>query len=345
MAPDVNGPLLGVRNLSVAYHLDGNTTVQALHDVSFDVQPGEIVGIVGESGCGKSTLSSSLLRLLPANGEITSGSAMLKGIDILTMSKRDLRLLRGKEIAMIFQDPLTSLNPTFTIGDQMVEAQRAHRRRGEMNTSALRKRAIEMLGQVGIPDPKERIDDYPHEFSGGMRQRIMIAIALLLEPALLIADEPTSSLDVTLEVQILELLKQLRARLGTALLFISHDLGVIAQICDRVAVMYAGRMVEEADVTSIFDNPKHPYTRALLAAVPSRHRRDRRLASIPGRVPSLSALPPGCKFADRCPHCQPVCTQGEPRVVDAVDGLRQHLVRCLIHDPASGYVHKPEAMT
>ncbi len=342
MAPDVSGPLLRVQELGVAYHLDANTTVQALHDVTFEVQPGEIVGIVGESGCGKSTLSSSLLRLLPANGEITSGSALLKGTDILALSKRELRSLRGKEIAMIFQDPLTSLNPAFTIGDQMVEAQRAHRRRGEMNARALRGRAAAMLGQVGIPDPEERIDDYPHEFSGGMRQRIMIAIALLLEPALLIADEPTSSLDVTLEVQILELLKQLRARNGTAVLFISHDLGVIAQICDRVAVMYAGRMVEEADVRSIFDGPKHPYTQALLAAVPSRHRRDRRLASIPGRVPSLSALPPGCKFADRCPHCQPVCTQSEPRLLDAADGPRPHRVRCLIHDPASGYEHSTE---
>src|SRR5713226_1334793 len=342
MAPDVSQSLLRVRDLSVAYHLDASAKVQALHDVSFDVEPREIVGIVGESGCGKSTLSSALLRLLPANGEITSGSAVLKGTDILTMSKRDLRSIRGKEIAMIFQDPLTSLNPTFTIGAQMVEAQRAHHGRGEISTPALRKRAVEMLGQVGIPDPKERIDDYPHEFSGGMRQRIMIAIALLLEPALLIADEPTSSLDVTLEVQILELLKQLRARLGTAVLFISHDLGVIAQICDRVAVMYAGRMVEEADVTSIFDSPKHPYTQALLAAVPSRNRRDRSLASIPGRVPSLSALPPGCKFADRCPCCQPVCMQSEPRLVDVVDGPRAHRVRCLIHDPMSGYVHTKE---
>ncbi len=342
MAPDVSQSLLRVRDLSVAYHLDASAKVQALHDVSFDVEPREIVGIVGESGCGKSTLSSALLRLLPANGEITSGSAVLKGTDILTMSKRDLRAIRGKEIAMIFQDPLTSLNPTFTIGAQMVEAQRAHHGRGEISTPALRKRAVEMLGQVGIPDQKERIDDYPHEFSGGMRQRIMIAIALLLEPALLIADEPTSSLDVTLEVQILELLKQLRDRLGTAVLFISHDLGVIAQICDRVAVMYAGRMVEEADVTSIFDSPKHPYTQALLAAVPSRNRRDRSLASIPGRVPSLSALPVGCKFADRCPHCQPICTQGEPRLVDVVDGPGAHRVRCLIHDPTSGYVHTTE---
>ncbi len=344
MAPDVSGALLHVRDLSVAYHLDANATVQALHDVSFEVQPGEVVGIVGESGCGKSTLSSSLLRLLPPNGEITSGSVQLKGADVLTMSTRELRALRGKEIAMIFQDPLTSLNPTFTIGDQMVEAQRAHRRQGE-TTKALRGRAVEMLGQVGIPDPEERIDDYPHEFSGGMRQRIMIAIALLLEPALLIADEPTSSLDVTLEVQILELLKQLRARLGTAVLFISHDLGVIAQICDRVAVMYAGRMVEEADVGSIFDSPKHPYTQALLAAVPSRNRRDQRLASIPGRVPSLSALPPGCKFADRCPHCQPVCTQAEPRLIDVMEGVHPRRVRCLMHDPSSGYLATPEAVT
>ena len=328
----MNEPLLRVEGLEVRYHVRGGS-LTALSDVTLDLQPGEILGVVGESGCGKSTLSSALLRLLPPNGEITSGRILLNGRDLLGLSAEQMRQLRGAELVMIFQDPLTSLNPTFTIGTQMLDVQRAHMRRRASDAGTLRRRAMEALEQVGIPDVADSLDDYPHQFSGGMRQRIMIATALMLQPSLLIADEPTSALDVTLEAQILELLKRLRDAHGTAILFVSHDLGVIAQICDRVVVMYAGRAVEQADVASIFERPRHPYTQALLAAIPSHQRRGDPLATIPGRVPSLSALPPGCKFVERCPHARTVCREYEPELKPADRGE----VRCFIYDPSSGY--------
>jgi peptide/nickel transport system ATP-binding protein len=332
VAKGVTEALLEVEGLEVCYHVREGT-LQALSDVTFDVKPGEILGIVGESGCGKSTLSSALLRLLPPNGEITGGRMSFKGKDLLQLSTEEIRELRGSDLVMIFQDPLTSLNPTFTVGTQMVDIQKAHGSHGDASGDVLRQRAMEMLEQVGIPDVSDRFGDYPHQFSGGMRQRIMIASALMLEPALLIADEPTSALDVTLEAQIVELLKRLRETHGTAIIFISHDLGVVAQICDRVVVMYAGRAVEEGDVVSIFEQPRHPYTQALLAAIPSHLRRGQPLAAIPGRVPSLSALPPGCKFAERCPHVRTTCTEHEPEL-KPVDGGQ---VRCFIYDPSSGY--------
>jgi len=326
----VTAPLLEIENLGISYHVRGGS-LPALTDVTFSVQPGEIVGVVGESGCGKSTLSSALLRLLPPNGEISTGSVSLRGRDLGSISSDEMRDLRGRELAMIFQDQLTSLNPVFTIGRQMTDVQRAHRSasRGE-----LRRRAIDLLGQVGIPDPAERFGDYPHQFSGGMRQRIMIAMALLLEPALLIADEPTSALDVTLEAQIVELLRRLRETHGTAILFVSHDLGVVSHLCDRVIVMYAGRAVEHGTVEQIFGQPRHPYTQALLAAVPSARLRGGRLATIPGRVPSLSALPSGCPFHPRCPHAQEACRVDVPRDLRMDDGAR---VQCHIYDPASSY--------
>ena len=324
-------PLLEVEGLEVVYHTE-EQPLPALHDVSFTVRPREIVGIVGESGCGKSTLSATLMALLPPNGEVTAGRIAYGTSDVLGLRPEQLRRLRGSELAMIFQDPLSSLNPTFTIGAQMTDVLRAHRRE-RANERTMRERAIAMLERVGIPDAAKRLDDYPHQFSGGMRQRIMIAMALMLEPALLIADEVTSALDVTLEAQIIELLRELRDERGTAILFISHDLGVVAQVCDRVVVMYAGRAVEEADVYALFERPLHPYTQALLAAVPSRKRRGERLESIPGRVPSLSALPPGCKFADRCAHAQDVNREREPRWL-GVDGRH---VRCNRYDPESGY--------
>jgi oligopeptide/dipeptide ABC transporter ATP-binding protein len=340
VAQALSEPLLEVDGLEVVYHVRRGK-LKALSELSFDVRPGEIVGIVGESGCGKTTVSSSLMRLLPPNGEITAGQAVFEGRDLLTLSEEQMRDLRGRELAMIFQDPLTSLNPTFTVGTQMIDVEKAH-----LPTRAdgdeLRLRAMEMLGQVGIPDVRERIGDYPHQFSGGMRQRIMIAMALLLEPALLIADEPTSALDVTLEAQILELLRRLRQTHGTAILFISHDLGVIAQICDRVVVMYAGRAVEQADVVSIFEHPRHPYTQALLAAIPSHKRRGDPLATIPGRVPSLGDLPPGCKFVERCPYAHAVCREHEPELRRVNGGE----VRCYIYEPSSGYEfseHAPQA--
>jgi peptide/nickel transport system ATP-binding protein len=331
-------PLLEVEGLEVAYHRREGT-VTALHDVSFSVRPGEIVGVVGESGCGKSTLSSALLRLLPPNGEITGGRITFKGQDVTHVGAEEMRRLRGAELAMIFQDPLTSLNPVFDVGTQMVDAQRAHRRRGRRDDRELRRRAVEALERVGIPDAQERIEHYPHQFSGGMRQRVMIATALSLEPELLVADESTSALDVTLEAQILELLIRLRDQGDRGIVFVSHDLGVVAQVCDRVLVMYAGRVVEEADVVSLFDRPRHPYTRALLAAVPSYKRRGERLVTIPGRVPALSDLPPGCKFANRCPVVREACLPREPRLVarEADPGA----VRCVLYDPA----HEHEAPT
>jgi oligopeptide/dipeptide ABC transporter ATP-binding protein len=323
--------LLEVEGLDVVYHTR-ERPLQALSDVSLTVRPGEIVGVVGESGCGKSTLAATLLGLLPPNGEVRGGRILFGGRDLRGLREEELRRLRGSDIAMIFQDPLTSLNPTFTIGTQLVDAQRAHQTH-RRDRSALRRRAAAMLEQVGIPDAREALTGLPHQFSGGMRQRIMIAMALLLEPALLVADEATSALDVTLEAQILELMRRLRGERGTAILFVSHDLGVVAQLCDRVVVMYAGRTVEEGDVASLYARPLHPYTQALLAAVPSRARRGERLATIAGRVPGLSALPPGCKFVDRCPYAHPVNRVREPRYVE-VDGRR---VRCNIYDPESGY--------
>jgi oligopeptide/dipeptide ABC transporter ATP-binding protein len=326
--PKPGTPVLEVDGLSVVYHT--KSPLEALHDVSFTVRPREIVGIVGESGCGKSTLALALMGLLPPNGEIRSGHIVYEGRDVLSLREEARRHLRGSGMAMIFQDPLTSLNPTFTIGTQLIDVQRAHRR-GDRRE--LRRRAAAMLEQVGIPDAAARLDDFPHEFSGGMRQRIMIAMALLLEPAIIVADEATSALDVTLEAQILALLRRLRDERGTAVLFVSHDLGVVAQVCDSVVVMYAGRTVEEGDVFSLYERPLHPYTQALLATIPSRARRGQRLETIPGRVPSLSRLPPGCKFVDRCPYAQQVNREREPRYVEH-DGRR---VRCNIYDPSSGY--------
>jgi oligopeptide/dipeptide ABC transporter ATP-binding protein len=323
--------VLEVEGLEVTYHTDRGA-LKAVRDVSFDLRSGEVLGLVGESGCGKSTLAWSLLHLLPPNGSMEAKRLLFKGRDLLQLRSEKLRGLRGREMTMIFQDPVTSLNPVFTIGTQMCDVQRAHVKgvgRGELH-----QRALEMLSQVGIPDAADRITDFPHQFSGGMCQRIMIAMALMSKPALLIADEPTSSLDVTLEAQILELIRQLRESYETSILYITHDLGLIAQICDRVIVMYAGDMVEDADVVSLFEEPLHPYTRALLCSVPSRERHGERLSTIPGRVPSLAALPPGCKFSDRCENAQPVCSEREPRRVE-VNGRQ---VRCLAYDPESGYV-------
>ena len=331
--------LLDVRDLAVHYDT-GHQHVGALSDVSFEVRPKEIVGIVGESGCGKSTLAAAIMGLLPPNGAVTGGEIRLRGEDLVRADRERLRDLRGREIAIVFQDPLTSLNPTFTVGAQMIDAQRAHQRHRGKSRGSARDRAIAALTEVGVPDADERIGRYPHEFSGGMRQRIMIAAALTLEPAVLIADEPTSSLDVTLEAQILFLLDRLRREHDTAILFISHDLGVIAQLCERVIVMYAGRQVECGDVFSVFDHPRHPYTRALLASAPSRLRRGQRLQAIPGSVPSLSALPSGCKFAARCPHAQDVCRESEPQLIDAGG----HLARCYAYDPSSGYVVQEQAL-
>ncbi len=322
-------PILQVRDLEVKYHTrEGILT--AIRGANFEIHKGEIVGFVGESGCGKSTIASAVMRLLPPNGEISNGKILLNGEDLTRLNMEQMRRYRGRDMSMIFQDAMTSLNPVFSIEQQMVEAQRAHspasRKRSERD---LCRTAVEMLDRVGIPDATERIKEYPHQFSGGMRQRIMIAMALLCNSNLLVADEPTSALDVTLEAQILELIFGLRDELGTAILYITHDLGVIAQICDRVIVMYAGNIAEAGDVYRTFEQPKHPYTQALLQSHPSHRKHAHYLRTIPGVVPSLRDLPTGCKFAPRCELAQDLCHEIEPAYWN-VDGQS---VLCHVYSP------------
>jgi oligopeptide/dipeptide ABC transporter ATP-binding protein len=318
--------MLEVKHLEIKYHTRQGI-LTAVRDVNFEIKEGEILGIVGESGCGKSTVAASILRLLPPNGEISGGQLLFKGQDLRQASEEQMRDVRGLEISMIFQDPMTSLNPVFTIESQMIDALQAHPR--SMGPGSMHEWAVRMLDRVGIPDAEERIKHYPHQFSGGMRQRIMIAIALLSNPSLLVADEPTSALDVTLEAQILDLVRGLREELGTAILYISHDLGVMAELCDRLVVMYAGDVVETGTIEEVFEAPKHPYTQALLNSHPSRKLRRARLTTIPGRVPSLKELPPGCKFAPRCPLQRPICQTREPRNI-TVGGQQ---VLCHAYDP------------
>jgi peptide/nickel transport system ATP-binding protein len=324
--------LLEVRGLGVTYHTNKGH-LKALNDICLQVHRSEIVGVVGETGCGKSTVAASILHLLPPNGEITSGEILFGERDLRTANEEELRALRGRELAMIFQDPMCSLNPVFTIGTQMLDIQSAHRDSANLTRKEMLQKAVAMLEQVGIPDAADRIHNFPDQFSGGMRQRIMIAMALMSKPHLLIADEPTASLDVTLEAQILELIKNLRQSYQTSVLYISHNLGVIAQFCDRMVVMYAGRAVEEGDVFALFEHPRHPYTQALLAAVPSRQSYGERLMTIPGQVPSLLALPAGCKFSDRCSQVQAICQEREPDYLQVEDSH----VRCHAYDPESGY--------
>jgi peptide/nickel transport system ATP-binding protein len=333
----MTGAALDIAGLEVTYRVAG-TERRALHGVDLQVEPGEIVGVVGESGCGKSTLASAILRLLPPGGRIAGGRITVGDNPVLELDREQLRRIRGPGAAMIFQDPFTSLNPAFTIGYQLGLAQRSHAGDGA-STSQLQADVVDALQRVGIPDPERATRAHPHQLSGGQRQRVMIAMALLLRPRLLIADEPTSALDVTLEAQILRLLRELRDEHGTAILFVSHDLGSVAQLCDRVAIMYAGRVVESNGVGSLYAAPAHPYTRALLAAAPTWRRDDDELATIPGRPPSLTAPPPGCAFAPRCREARQVCEEGEPSLVPAAGGT----ARCLIHDPDSAYHQSSEA--
>ncbi len=313
-----------MNGLDVVYHAPP-LELHALRDVTVSVAPGEIVGIIGESGCGKSTLANAALGLLPGNAEVRAGSVLLEGTDLVDLDDEGLRQIRGRRVALIPQDPLQSLNPTLTVGRQMADAVLAHADRRGRDKRELQQRMATMLERVGIPDAADRLGRYPHEFSGGMRQRILIATALLLGPPMLVADEPTSALDVTLEAQIVELLRGLRDERGTAIMFVSHNVGVVAQLVDRVVVMYAGRVVESASVEAFFANARHPYAQALLEAVPTHERRNRRLATIPGRVPSLASLPTGCAFADRCPLVAPVCrTVDPPPVVDGASIVRCH---------------------
>lgn len=305
--------LLDVCDLQVHFRT-ANGVNRAVDGLSFSINAGEALAIVGESGCGKSVTAMSILRLLPTPPGKIAGQITFRGKDLLKASEKQMRRMRGSEIAMIFQEPMTSLNPVFTIGQQIGESVRLHE---NASRSQARERAIEMLRLVGIPSPERRVDEYPHQLSGGMRQRAMIAIALACNPAVLVADEPTTALDVTIQAQILELMQDLRKKVGSAVMLITHDLGVVAEFAERVLVMYAGRKVEEARVGDLFRNPRHPYTQGLLDAVPKLGSSltaggATRLAEIPGRVPDLSKPLQGCAFADRCPLAQDVCRHVDP---------------------------------
>ncbi|MFY9256649.1 MAG: ABC transporter ATP-binding protein [Fuerstiella sp.] len=322
---------LSVQNLTTSFRSDRGL-VTAVSNVSFDLFKGEALGLVGESGCGKSVTSKSLMRLLPEHvTRYGSDSKVMLGSDnVMKYSNREMRKIRGNRIAMIFQEPMTALNPVFTIGWQLDEALRHHTK---LNRADRRKRVVELLDMVEIPNPDKRYGEYPHQLSGGMRQRVVIAMALACEPEILIADEPTTALDVTIQAQILRLMNDLRERTGTAILLITHDLGVVAQTCDRVVVMYAGQVVEQASVGDLFHNPSHPYTRALLQSIPRSGKKEKgkRLATIDGIVPSLLDMPKACRFAERCDCRQPQCDVEMPELVN-FSGDRS--VRC--HFP----VHK-----
>jgi oligopeptide/dipeptide ABC transporter ATP-binding protein len=326
MHTDSARPILELRDLVTEFRVNGAWHA-AVRGVSLSVKRNETLAIVGESGSGKSVTALSVLRLLPQTGARHGGGQILfEGRDLAPMPESQMARVRGNDIAMIFQEPMTSLNPTMRVGDQIAEALRMHRR---MPASEARALALQALREVKIPAAETRMDNYPHQFSGGMRQRVMIAIALACKPRLLLADEPTTALDVTIQAQILALLAQLQATLGMSVVFITHNLGVVAQIADRVAVMYAGEVVEEASVRDLFANPTHPYTSALLRAMPRVDRDSASLTPIPGHVPGITAMPPGCAYAPRCSLRQPSCEQARPALLPLPDGT-PHLARCPI---------------
>ena len=329
--------LLSVKNLSTEFPVKKGI-VRAVEDVSFDVDQGEILAIVGESGSGKSVTSLSIMGLLAEPGHVAGGSLEFEGKDLATLSEKQYRELRGNDMAMIFQEPMTSLNPVYRVGNQIVEAIRTHEK---VSKAEAKDRAVDLLRKVGIPSPEARINDYPHQMSGGMRQRVMIAMALACNPKLLIADEPTTALDVTIQAQILDLLRRLRDDTGMAVLLITHDLGVVSETADRVVVMYCGQVVEEAEVRTLFDHPMHPYTLGLLKSIPRLEDDDsKRLYMIKGMVPNPLEMPPGCHFSDRCDSCMDICRTKVPEVVD-VDG---HKVRCFLYESADGEVKSEEAI-
>jgi peptide/nickel transport system ATP-binding protein len=316
--------LLDVTDLRTTFVTDDGR-VGAVDGVSFSVERGQVLGIVGESGCGKSVSMLSIMRLLSDRNSTTEGEVLFDGQDLLSMSNRQMQNVRGSSMAMIFQDPMTSLNPVQRVGGQLAEAARLHD--PKMSKARARERSIEMLTAVGIPSPTERMAAYPHELSGGMRQRVMIAMALINNPQLLIADEPTTALDVTTQAQILQLLRRLRSDFDSAIILITHDLGVVAELCDEVAVMYAGRVVERAGVDDLFNRPQHPYTWGLLGSLPGRNLEADRLYSIPGSPPSLLNPPKGCRFAPRCPHAMDIC-RSDPAPVSEPLFWGSHTVAC-----------------
>jgi oligopeptide/dipeptide ABC transporter ATP-binding protein len=320
----VSAPVLSVRGLRTTFPL-GDGPVAVVDRVSFDVAAGEVLALVGESGCGKSVTALSLLRLIPRPGRIAEGSVRLCGKDVLSLGVSEMRRVRGHEAAMIFQEPMTSLNPVVPVGAQVVEAIRLHE---PVGAAEARRRTLALFESVGIPDAAERMGSYPHQLSGGLKQRVMIAMALSLRPKLLVADEPTTALDVTIQAQILELMRGLQRELGTAILLITHDLGVVNELADRIAVMYAGRIVEEGTREEILARPRHPYAQGLLRAIPSLGRHGERLAEIPGVVPSPREWPRGCPFATRCERVMPVCADAmpEPTRLSATHAARCHAV-------------------
>ena len=314
----MSAPLLSVRDLSVAF---GRSAV--VEGVSFDLAPGEILGVVGESGSGKSVTALSIMRLIPAPGRV-SGAISFAGKDLMALPEPEMRQIRGRDIAMIFQEPMTSLNPVFTCGDQVMEALVHHR---GLDRAGARAEALKLLRLVEIPSAERRLDDYPHQLSGGMRQRVMIAMALACRPKLLLADEPTTALDATIQAQILDLLRGLQRELGMAVVLITHDLGVVSEVAHRVLVMYAGRVVETSPAAAIFERPLHPYTEGLLASIPRLEGPIERLDAIPGQVPPPDAMPAGCRFAPRCRHAEPACRAAPPPLAPRGEGRSAACIR------------------
>lgn len=330
-----NKPLLEVKGLKTYFYTEDGV-VRAVDGVSFEVYPGEVLGLVGESGCGKSVTSLSIMRLISKPGRVDEGEILLDGENLLKLPEEEMIKVRGNRISMIFQQPQTALNPVFKVGDQLAEVLGVHQ---DMGKEAGWKRAVDLLKMVGVPDPERRADAYPHELSGGMAQRVMIAMALACVPELLIADEPTTALDVTIQAQILDLMRDLRREMGTSVILITHDLGVVAEMAERVAVMYAGEIVEQTDVNTLFDQPLHPYTQGLIGSIPVLGEIKERLDVIPGSVPNLVDLPPGCRFAPRCQArfkygCK-ICAEVKPELVEVKPG---HSVRCWLYQNAEGHV-------
>lgn len=331
---EINQPLLEVKNLKTYFYTEDGT-VRAVDGVDFSVYPGEVLGIVGESGCGKSVTSLSIMRLISVPGKIVEGEINFDGKNLVTASEEEMMQVRGNRISMIFQQPQSALNPVFRAGDQISEVLNIHQ---DFGKEAGRERAVELLKLVGIPEPERRADSFPHELSGGMAQRVMIAMALACVPDLLIADEPTTALDVTIQAQILDLMRDMKTQLGSAMILITHDLGVIAEMANRVNVMYAGEIVEESPVASLFDKPLHPYTQGLIGSIPVLGEIRERLDVIPGSVPNLINLPQGCRFAPRCrarvDHNLTVCTDQHPGLIEVSEG---HKVRCWLYQDTEGH--------
>lgn len=330
--PDYSEKVLAVEDLQVSFKTFGGE-VQALRGVSFDLYKGETLAVVGESGCGKSVTANTIMGLIPQPpGRIKSGRILFKNKDLTKLNKAAMRKVQGVDISMIFQDPMTALNPTLKIGEQLTEGLRTHQ---NVSKAEARKKAVELMEIVGIPNPEERLKQYPHQFSGGMRQRIVIAIALICEPELLIADEPTTALDVTIQAQILELFEEIQARTGVSIILITHDLGVVAKIADRIAVMYAGKVIEIGDKREVFYSPQHPYTKGLLASVPRLDLKEEELQPIDGTPPDLFAPPIGCPFAARCPFAMEVCEKVYPGTMELSE---THKVDCWLQDERAKHV-------